>query len=114
MSHHKCCFLIVDGYSTLDIVYHWKRKSLIIERKTIAQFYWRKSQLGEEIASYSTGKSCLVLFFFYFFEFFGFALNLSSCFRINISYCLFFFLLTKGTTHTFHRSVSYYVKQVYA
>ena len=54
-------------------------------------------------------------FLFYFFEFFGFALNLSSCFRINISYCLFFFfLLTKGTTHTFHRSVSYYVKQVYA
>ena len=54
---------IVDGYSTLDIVYHWKRKSLIIE---IAQFYWKKSHLGEEIASYSTGKSSLVLLFSFF------------------------------------------------
>ncbi|XP_044182434.1 gamma-aminobutyric acid receptor exp-1-like [Acropora millepora] len=56
LDNQKCYVKLSSyGYSTLDIVYHWKRKSLIIERKTIAQFYWRKSQLGEEIASYSTG-----------------------------------------------------------
>ena len=46
----------VDGYKTSDIVYQWKKENVIIERKTIAQFACRESQLGEQTAKYSTGK----------------------------------------------------------
>ena len=49
-------FSTVDGYKTSDIVYQWKKENVILERKTIAQFVCRESQLGEQTANYSTGK----------------------------------------------------------
>lgn len=53
-------FSTLDGYKTSDIVYQWKKENVIIERKTIAQFVCRESQLGEQTANYSTGKQAIV------------------------------------------------------
>ena len=54
-----CPFIIVhplDGFSTTDVEYIWKRDEVRVEQPTMAQFSITSSKTSRTVAVYITGK----------------------------------------------------------
>ncbi len=46
---------VLDGHSMKDVIYKWKRDTVLVEKKSIAQFDVKDVQLRSEVMSYVTG-----------------------------------------------------------
>lgn len=50
-------YFVLDGHSMKDVIYKWKRDTVLVEKKSIAQFDVKDVLLRSEVMSYVTGQS---------------------------------------------------------
>ena len=47
---------VLDGHNMKDVIYKWKRNTIEVEKKNIAQFDMKEVQLRSDFMSYVSGE----------------------------------------------------------